>query len=56
MRRDRCPRCDGTNTERVHTEWHRDMVEEIRICRHCGAQYINDYELFEQETDVVYDE
>lgn len=53
MRRLFCPECDGSDTERVHTEWYSDMVEETRICNECPTQFTNKYDLFEQETDFT---
>jgi len=47
--RRQCPDCDSYDTERVHTEWFMDMVEEIRICNDCPAQIVNKFDLFEQE-------
>jgi len=51
--RRQCPECRTTDTERVHTEWGQDMVEEVRICDQCRSQYTNKYELFEQSVDEV---
>lgn len=53
MEHRRCPDCDSTDTERVHTEWHTDMLEEIRICNDCPTQFTNRYDLFAQDTDEV---
>jgi hypothetical protein len=53
MERKRCPDCDGFDTERVHTEWFTDMLEETRICNDCPAQFRNKYSLFEQSLDEV---
>jgi hypothetical protein len=47
----RCPECEGYDTERVHTEWFNDMLEEIRICNKCPVQFTNKYSLFEKEND-----
>jgi len=49
--KNRCTECDGFNTERVHTEWFTDMMEEIRICNDCPTQYTNKYNIFDKETD-----
>jgi protein-arginine kinase activator protein McsA len=48
-----CPECDRMDSERVHTEWYTDMVEEVRICNNCPTQFTNRYSLFEQEVDDV---
>lgn len=37
--RERCPECDGKDTEAVHTAWMRDAVEQTRICNDCPTQY-----------------
>jgi len=39
----RCPECDSLDTERVHVEWHMDMVETVRICGDCPVQYTVSY-------------
>lgn len=49
MNRKTCPNCDGYDTERVHTDWLTDGVDEVRICHACGAEYVNHYSMFEQE-------
>jgi len=49
----RCPECKGYETERVHVEWFKDMVEETRICNSCPIQFTNRYSLFEQKNDEV---
>jgi len=53
MERKQCPDCDSFDTERVHTEWFTDMLEETRICNDCPAQFRNKYDLFEQSLDEV---
>jgi hypothetical protein len=35
----RCPECEGHATERVHTEWMGDVIEEVRICDDCPTEY-----------------
>jgi len=53
MDRSQCPDCGAYDTERVHTEWMTDMLEEVRICNECPAQFTNKYNLFEQEIDEI---
>jgi transcriptional regulator NrdR family protein len=48
-----CPACGAWDTERVHTEWYQDMIEETRICENCPTQYTNSYSLFDQSEDGV---
>jgi len=47
--RKQCPECGCVKTERVHTDWYSDLVEETRVCSDCPAQFVNKYSLFEQE-------
>jgi len=42
MNHQHCPECDG-NTEVVNTEFHRDIVERVRICQECPTQYTVSY-------------
>ena len=51
--RQQCPECRATDTERVHTEWYTDMIEETRICDQCDSQFTNSYDLFEQSVDEI---
>jgi len=51
--RSQCPDCGGYDTERVHTEWMTDMLEEVRICNDCPTQYTNSFDLFDKRTDEV---
>jgi len=53
MNRKRCPYCHSYETNRVHTEWSTDMVEETRVCDECDVQFTNSYDLFEQETERI---
>jgi len=53
MDRTECPSCGHFETERVHTEWYSDLVEETRICSDCDTQFTNSYDLFEQAVDDV---
>jgi protein-arginine kinase activator protein McsA len=53
MTRGECPECGSRDTERVHTEWMSDMVEEVRVCNDCPTQYTNQYDLFDQRKDEV---
>lgn len=46
-----CTECGSTDTERVHTEHYRDLIEEIRICNECPTQFTNKFSFFESETD-----
>jgi len=46
-----CPDCGSHETERVHVEWGREMIEETRICRDCPAQFTNAYDLFDQRVE-----
>jgi len=39
----RCPECDSHDTSREWIEWHRDMVEEVRICEDCPTQWTVGY-------------
>jgi hypothetical protein len=39
-----CPEFDSHDTERVHTEWFTNSVEEVRICNDCPTQYTLSYE------------
>lgn len=48
-----CPNCDSYETERVHTEWYSDLIEEVRICDDCPAQFTNNYNLFDSEVDEI---
>lgn len=48
-----CPECGTHDTKKVHVEWMTDMLEEVRICNECPAQFTNKYDLFDQETDSV---
>ena len=48
-----CPNCGGYDTERVHTEWYTDLIEETRICNECPSQFVNRYDLFDQELQEV---
>jgi len=51
--RKRCPECGAFDTEQVHVEWMADMLEEVRICNDCPAQYTNNFDLFDKRTDEV---
>jgi RNA polymerase subunit RPABC4/transcription elongation factor Spt4 len=53
MDKKECPNCGYLETERVHTEWYSDLVEETRICSDCDTQFTNSYDLFEQAVDDV---
>ena len=48
-----CPDCGSHGTERVHIEWYSDMIEETRICNECISQFLNSYNLFDQEVQEV---
>lgn len=39
MNRKECPSCGDVNSRRVHVDWYRDMVEEIRVCESCPTQF-----------------
>jgi uncharacterized protein YbaR (Trm112 family) len=49
----RCPECDGFETELVHTSRHHDTIEETFICNDCPTQFVNKYNLFDQEIQEV---
>jgi hypothetical protein len=51
--RRQCPACEGYDTERVHAEWHTDLVETTRICNDCPTQFTNSFDLFQQSVDDV---
>jgi len=53
MRKRECPECGSYQTERVHTEWFQDIIHEVRICNDCPAQFVNKFDLFEQEIEEV---
>lgn len=38
-----CPECGSWDTERVHTEWMGQMVEEVRICHECPTKFTVNY-------------
>jgi len=38
-----CPECDSHDTEVVHTEFYRDMIERVRICNDCPTQWTVSY-------------
>lgn len=52
-RYNRCPNCDSTNTEKVHTEQFTDMLEQVFVCNECPTQYTAKYDLFAREVDDV---
>lgn len=45
-----CSECASFDTERVHIEWFTDMIEEVRICNECPAEFVNRYNLIEKQT------
>lgn len=49
--RSECPECGSHDTERVHTEWMVDGLEEVRICNECPVQYTNCFGLSHQRRD-----
>jgi len=51
-----CPDCGDFESERVHTEWFNDGMEEVRICGSCDTQYTNRLYLHEQESFKYDDE
>lgn len=53
--RNECPACGSHDTERVHTEWMVDMIEETRVCNddECRAQFTNSWFLFDSTIDEV---
>jgi len=53
MSKSDCPECDGFQSERVHVEWHTDLVKEVRVCMECDSQFTNSYGLFDKTTDEV---
>lgn len=53
MNKSQCPDCGSFDTERVHTEWYQDMVEEVRICNDSETQFTNQFSLFGQEIDEL---
>ena len=53
IRHHECPDCGSHGTERVHTEWYSDMIKEMRICNECRSQFLNSYNLFDQELQEV---
>lgn len=49
-----CPECKSQQqTERVHSMFHADGVQEIRICEDCNIQYTVHYSLSHKEVDDV---
>jgi len=44
-KRNRCVLCDSFDTERLHIEWHSDMIEEVRGCNNCRNQFVNEYSI-----------
>ena len=38
-----CPECDSRDTEVVHTDFYRDMIERVRICNDCPTQWTVSY-------------
>jgi protein-arginine kinase activator protein McsA len=39
----RCPECDCFDTEVVHTEFSRGMIERVRVCEECPTQWTVSY-------------
>lgn len=37
---DRCPVCESSATERVHTEREMDLIEDTYVCEDCHAEWI----------------
>jgi len=48
-----CPECDTLDTEQVFTDFHTDVVKEVRICNSCEIQYTNTYTLEIKEKDEI---
>jgi len=48
-----CPECEGTVTERVHTERYTHMIEEVYICNECPTQYTIEYDNPVKQVDMV---
>jgi len=49
----KCPECEGTVTERVHTERYTHMIEEVYICNECSTQYTIKYGNPVKQVDMV---
>lgn len=38
-----CPECDSSKSKVIHTEWHTDYVERVRLCNDCPAEWVVNY-------------